>query len=713
MKKGFLPPCVVFLGSFLLFGVQPMLGRTLLPSFGGSAAVWTVCLAAYQTLLLAGYYYAHRVAKFPARTQRRLHLALLAIAAAWVAVFALVRPSLGAFIGNGPAPALEVLFCVLVFVGLPYALLASGSTLVQAWMASGQEIPGGAEIPAREPGGGNQVSVYRLYAISNLGSFCGLLAYPFLLEPRVALSAQWWGFSAGLAVYLVLLAYAFPASSSCLPSEQESVFPSGVRPELRTQMLWLFLPGLSVFLLNAITAHLTMDVMPLPLLWVALLGVFLLSYVAGFSGTAERWLGACGFFAVACALAESLWLLPGPGGAGHFSWRLANGCALCLTCCAFLHGWLYRLRPASARQLTRYYLFNALGGACGGLLASLAAPLVFRTVNEFPLALLAFAATAMFLCFIPSPTGKRTALRWGCLVLAVGVAVSLVRGWLPLEREENVLVARGRGFFGTVSVLERPARVGDASGVLREFLHGTTVHGIQVRVPGLHRMPTAYFTPDAGGLAVIQHPKYKAGHPMRVGVLGLGIGVLAAYSRTDDYYRCYEISPEVLACATNDFTFLKDSPAHIELATGDARKVMEKERAAHEQRFDVLFVDAFTGDNLPAHLSTREAFQLYFDRLEPDGILAVNISNWHLDLTPLIKAVADRFRVPVVAIRQEDDMGRVRLGSAWAFFLPRPPAGFALPPGASRLDFSRVGAFALPTDEKGSFIGLVDWPWKK
>jgi hypothetical protein len=246
-------------------------------------------------------------------------------------------------------------------------------------------------------------------------------------------------------------------------------------------------------------------------------------------------------------------------------------------------------------------------------------------------------------------------------------------------------------------------------------MHGTTLHGIEAFFPDMKRKPTAYFTPDSGGVGVLQHPKYKSGKPMRVGLVGMGVGVICAYSRSNDVYRCYEISPEVARVATNAslFTFISGAPGRVEVVMGDARKELEKERNAKEAKFDVLVIDPFTGDNIPYHLSTREAYQLYFDRLEPDGILAINISNWHLDLTPLMKAVGETFGCPVVAMQQTADMGQLRMSSTWAFFVPRPDPRFSLPPGAAILDFREVNACALPTDEKGSFIGLINTPWTK
>ena len=701
-----LPALTVFLGSFLLFGVQPMLGRTLLPSFGGTAAVWTVCLAAYQTLLLVGYYYAHIVARCRMSTQRTLHLSLLGVAICWTGAFTVLRPLIKAYVGNSAQPALEVLFCVLLFAGLPYVLLSAGSSIVQAWLSRSAD--------ATSPNSGE--NVYRLYAVSNLGSFLGLLVYPFILEPYLALTTQWICLVLGLAAYATLIyRLSTRLSFGVLPDKglKALPLPQGVLPDKSrsTEWLWFLLPCLSVFLLNAVTTHLTLDVMPLPLLWVALLGFFLLSYVIGFSTRLSKWSHVYEVFTIACVFLAVATLRGKGASAGFFAANLTVGLGLCLTGCAFLHSWLFKLRP-STDQLTRYYLASAAGGALGGLLASLGAPMIFKSVAEYPLALLAIVCMAGYLRF---KFGEQAPVRW----LYVPLAILCIAGvgyktYLAEERGATVVV-RDRGFFGTVKVIQRNAMVGQAQGVVHDFLHGTTVHGIQLRVPGKERMTTAYYTVDSGGVGILQHPKYKRGEPMRVGLLGMGVGVVAGYCRSNDVYRCYEISEEVIRLATDAriYSFLADAPGKIEVVKGDGRKELERDRSLGLPKFDVLVVDAFTGDSQPYHVSTKEAFELYFSRLEPDGILAVNISNWNLDLTPLIKAVAEAFACPVVAIRQEDKLGQLRLSSMWAFFIPRPPKDFQLPPDASRLDFRQVDKFTLPTDEKGSFLKLINWPWKQ
>ena len=692
MKK-FHSLAVVFIGSFLLFGIQPMLGGTLLPAFGGSAAVWTVCLASYQTLLFIGYLYAHLISSRPFRIQRITHLILLGIATLWTVGFVFFQPHLRTLIGVDSTPALQVIFCVLLIAGLPYVLLSAGSTLVQVWVSQSGSV--------------STDGVYKLYAVSNLGSFAGLFAYPLIIEPFVSLEMQWLGFAVLMGAYTLLIARR-GAINPTKETPTDNCVADSSSPHPKTTFLWFFLPASSVFLLNSLTAHITLDIMPLPLLWAVLLALFLLSYVVGFSGMHSKWFLPLPFIAAGFALFSAV--MSKQSGEGTFVWNLFATLGLCFFGPLFLHHWLYQLRPQT-RHLTRYYLGNAGGGAIGGLSASLLAPHLFKTVAEYPISL--FILSIALLTYAINSLPRKKIL--GTCVLVVAAVSFLAAGfaWLP-RSDDRPVIYRDRGFFGTLRVTELKGNFRQGAGFVREFIHGNTVHGIQATMPSTRRMPTSYFTPDAGGIAVLQHPKYKQGEPMRVAVAGLGVGVLFAYSQEGDFYRGYEISPEVLNVATNPalFSFMEDSPAETDIVFGDARKALEEERAANKPRYDVIYVDAFSGDNLPRHLSTREAFQLYFDRLAPGGILAVNISNRYLDLTPLIKSVGMAFDCPVLAISQSEDLSKLRLGSIWAFFIKTPPAGFTIPQGASILDFNQVYDFTLPTDEKGSFISLIRWPWR-
>ena len=694
MKRNF-ARLTIFIGSFLIFCIQPMVGRTLLPVFGGTAAVWVVCLCAFQVFLLVGYWYADWLSGKGSSAKVKAHVGLLLVSMAWVFVVAFNRNSLLDGISGGLAgiPAVDVLICVSCLVGVPYVLLSSNASLVQHFA------------------GGD----YRLYAVSNAGSLLGLLAYPFLFEPHVSLTAQWTGFAVGIGAYAgLLLVFALMRGGDRAVARPSSSVGEGDHRSAGSAVLWMLIPAASCFLLNSLTTHVTLDVMPMPLIWTASLGLFLLSYIIGFSGVAERVIKPSAFLAAAFLLALC-WMNGKP--LAKLGLPVALGCygAFLLCACTFLHSWLYASRPSGDR-LTRYYLLQSVGGAVGGVVASLVFPIATKTIAEYPVALLVVGTMLVFGVF--ACAGRRRLLASAALLAAVSGGA-----WLYIAgsgRETRPVVYRGRGFFGTISVLEAKAKTSSGEGCIREFVHGTTVHGIQANLPGKNRMPTTYYTPDASGYAIVGHPKYRRGEPMRVNITGLGVGVLFCYGREGDYYRAYEISQDAMDVATNTnlITFVSDCPAKKELVLGDARKGLEAELAAGVEPYDVIVVDAFTGDNLPYHLSTKEAFDLYFKLLKPDGILCVNISNWHLTLEPFMKTIGEAYNVPLLGLRTSDNYAVLQFGAAIAFFCRKPDGLGPVPvnnPGkvwgnAKIIDFSRFKSMSeLPTDEKGSFISLVRW----
>ena len=694
-QSGLMSAAAIFSGSFLLFLIQPMLGRTLLPVFGGSAAVWSVCLAAYQVLLLAGYAYAHGLAAWPARTQRRAHLVSLGAAAVWAFAIAAARLPLKKVFGESAMPSLEVLFCVLVFVGLPYVLLAAGSTLVQAWAVAGVPAGGtGLRLQALEAR-----DVYRLYAVSNLGSLSGLLAYPFVLEPFVPLAAQWWGFAVCFVGYAAWVARVAGRAQE-VPDLPDA--PDGIAS--RTWLWWL-LPGVSAFLLNAVIAHLFTDVTPMPLVWVAMLAAFLMSYVVGFSRFAEALRGVwCGLSAAAlagAAAANGMW------GTGSFYPNAAAAAAVLFFAGAVLHGWLYAERPPTSR-LTRYYLAIAAGGAAGGLLSALAAPLVFNSVLEYPLVLCVCAVLVAWRAPKPAAVARSRFGVWA-FALCCGAA------WLALavataRHTTSRTVFRDRNFYGCLRVTQTFETFGKHGALPVHYLwYGQTTHGLQVRSPAFKGRGTSYYGQTGGGIAFSAHPKRRSGEGMRVGVVGLGAGCLACYGRPVDLFRFYEINPQVVKVATDPglFTYLPEAPMPIDLVPGDARRMLEKERDAGDPLYDLLVVDAYSGDAVPYHLATVEAFQLYFNRLAPDGMLAVHVSNWHIDMLPLCKAVARALGVSpygVVGIAENS----VTTGAMWVF-MTRKPMVYSYPGKASvrEVVWEKIRTVSAPTDEKGSLLPLL------
>ncbi|MEI7901257.1 MAG: fused MFS/spermidine synthase [bacterium] len=618
------------------------------------------------------------------------HLTLLGIAVAWAFLVAALRLPLKGLFGDFSAPSLEVIFCVLVFVGLPYVLLAAGSTWVQAWVAAGAGVPERGE--ARR-------GVYRLYAVSNLGSLLGLLAYPFVLEPFVPLTAQWYGFAVGLAGYTALV---------WMTGKPHSVIDNSVareRPNFRASFQWFLLPAVSACLLNAVIAHLFTDVTPMPLIWVGMLAAFLLSYVVGFSRFGENRRGAwCGLSALAlvgAAVTNGLW------GAGSFYPNVAAAVALIFCVGVLLHGWLYAERPDTL-HLTRFYLMIAAGGAAGGLLASIAAPWVFNRVLEYPLILLVCALLVAWR--VPKPAFVVRSRRGVWVYMACCGTAWLALASVTARHSQARVMFRARNFYGSLAVTQTMEAFGTQGMFPVYYLWcGQTTHGIQVRAPFYKGRGTAYYGQTGGGIALFAHPNYPAGRSMKVGVVGLGAGTLACYGRSCDLYRFYEINPQVIQVATDPrlFTYLPDAQTPIDLVPGDARRMLEKERAAGDPLYDVLVIDAYSGDAVPYHLATLEAFRLYFERLAPGGILAVHVSNWHIDLLPLCKAVALELGVcPYGVVGVEEDS--VTSSAIWVF-MTRQPMDYRYP-GKSQVRevvWSQIRNVNTPTDEKGSLISLL------
>ncbi len=590
----FIPPAL--LGAALLFLVQPLVARALLPWFGGSAAVWTTCQLFFQVLLLGGYAWTHGlVARLSPARQRTLQLVLVLTALASLALTTLwwggpVVPSNSLRPGGEDAPIPRLLLTLLLSVGLPYFALATTGPLVQAWAAR------------VEPGG----AVYRLYAASNLGSLAGLLVYPFAMEPLLRLHVQGWWWLVGFIAWGLSLAFA----SRGLNGAAQALEPV-VERELKW-LRWLSLSAVPVVLLLAVTNHLTQEVAPIPFLWVLPLAAYLLSFVVTFES--ERWYRRAWAVPLLCALSLAV------AGLRSFEQELPLPVRVVL----FLgylfmvfvtaHGELAASRPP-ASHLTAFYAALATGGALGGVLVGLVAPLVFSQFYELELGYVT-ALVVLVLCM------GRQRLLWLTLGLVVAAAT------LGLVQKQRGVIAAQRDFFGVVRVVE----AGDEDDEATLMMHGRTVHGAQRKTEP--RAATTYYAPESGVGRLLLAPRET---PRRVGVIGLGIGTVATYGRPGDVYRFYEISPAVLTFAQGEhFSFLRDSKATIELALGDARTSLENEAP---QRFDVLVLDAFSSDSVPVHLLTQEALRLYASHLTQHGVLAMHLSNRSLDLVPVASRI--------------------------------------------------------------------------
>lgn len=657
----FLIALSLFLSSFLLFLVQPLIGKYILPWFGSSPAVWSASLLFFQVLLTGGYAYAYMLTGWLApRRQTWVHWFFLG-----VSVLPLL---LGAIFWNAPVlpgpawrpndvdyPIWDVIKVLLVAVGIPYFLLSTNSTLLQAWFS--------VLHPGHSP--------YRLYALSNLGSLLGLLCYPFLFEPLLSLPTQacWW--TLGYGFYFLsacVLTWRYMRSASAAPAQAISAFPSippaemdPAAPRWHIRLLWVLLPAISSLLLLATTNQITQEIAVIPFLWILPLMLYLLSFILCFES--DRWYGR-GRFTLVLFLAAAAYGLTLSGGAlVELKIQITAYCLLFFVCCMICHGELARLRPPP-RNLTSFYLTVSVGGALGGLFVNLAAPLLFTYYWELPVGLaLCLAVYLVMTLFLPQ---NRRRIATGRMAFAQAVALILVvfqvvRYGQAIEGDFQWL---GRNFYGVLRVKQFSlSKAGDQA---YELMHGITLHGLQFIDPSKNTLPTSYYWEGSGvGLSYTHHPNRDYG--LKVGVIGLGVGTLAVYGRAGDTIRFYEINPLVAELAQGEggyFTYLQDSAAQIEIILGDGRLSLERDlEQSGSQGFDLLVLDAFNSDSVPIHLLTRQAFTLYLQHLKPDGILAVHVSNRILDLEKVVYSMADEFglqMIPVLAGKDEPGLSTSR-----------------------------------------------------
>jgi SAM-dependent methyltransferase len=667
----------VFLSAFLLFQVQPLVAKIILPWFGGSAAVWTVCMLFFQLLLLLGYFYAHGSIRWltPSR-QRTVHWIVLAAA---VAVMPLA-PSGAWKPHGGEDPTLRILGLLAATIGLPYLLLSTTGPLAQAWFA--RERPG--------------VSPYRLFALSNLGSMLALVSYPLLVEPFAPIRIQTAAWSIGFVAFALLCAALAWRSAGAGARVEHEAFAGAAAPAAATMALWVALPACASVLLLAFTSHMSLNIAAIPLLWVLPLALYLLSFVLCFD--APRWyrrtvwlpLLAAGMTAVCYTLTAEhrnteVWVL--------IPLYSATLLAACMAC----HGELARNRP-HPRYLTAYYLLIAFGGALGGLLVGFLAPHVFSDLYELPLGIAALA----FLVPVALLVGRTAWRPRRPLVLGAAAAIAAVAlaVWLIDEygeSDENVRLTT-RNFYGVLKTRDS----GEGPFEERILTHGTIVHGRQFLASERRSWPTSYYGRDSGvGLAILRQGERG---PVRVGVVGLGAGTIASYGRAGDVYRFYDINPRVVELARAEFTYLADSRAAIETVLGDARLSLEREPG---QNFDVLALDAFSSDAIPVHLLTSEAFEVYLRHLRPEGILAVHVSNRYLDLVPVVQQAARRHALQARLVESDDNEEAGTYRSDWVL-LSRSAAAFAQAPladAAHEIDEDREAP--LWTDDYSNVLGLL------
>ncbi len=750
----------IFLSAFLLFQVELILSKYLLPWFGGSASVWTTSMLVFQTLLFAGYAYAHAVStRLLPKVQFRLHLLLIAASVASLVATGAAWPSPIAPGGswrplNAEQPVVHVIGLILASVGLPFFVLSSTGPLLQRWVT----------LESRK-------SPYRLYAISNLGSLLGLICYPVLIEPNFRLRVQCWWWSALYGVFGAGMVFcAFPLRKlSALPSLQsedvadETALSQTLSPWAR-YFFWLCLPGCATIAFLAITNMISQDIAPVPLLWVVPLCIYLVSFIICFGQ--PKWYKRPvfhGLYLISVLLMLSALL------SHATSFELAASALLLFAICMVCHGEMVRLKPP-AHHLTAFYLAISAGSALGGIFVGVIAPLLFSDFWEFEISLLGTGLLLTAVLLLDPASWFRSSRQWPVLamvaaiflvpylaslaqpgvadelralkyyVIATLVALPVVlavavfsRGHengkglvTPLVGASAVLVlfsycfirlavepagvklgnlgmqkilARSRNFYGVLKVAGSPQ--------VSLLTHGKAIHGFQWQSPAYRDVPTLSYVPNSGvGLAINENPK-RAGEsaaPMRMGLIGEGVGTLAAYGRPGDSIRFYELDPAVAEMSEGSsprFTFVTDSQAKVDVVVGDGRMSLEREYSlGRAQRFDLLVLDAFNGDSIPVHLLTREAFAVYLGHLAgAQAVIAIHTPAFTMDLTPVYRGLMKEFHLSASIVHVFDL--KSGLGSSWVL-MARDPAAL------NTVGLLRYGRPIVP-DEETSVLWTDDF----
>lgn len=626
----------LFLSAFLLFLVQPLIGKMILPWFGGSASVWTICMLFFQAILLIGYVYSHLIIKvLNPYKQSIMHLSLLIFSIAFLPITAseFWKPT------GSENPTLQILGLLLVSIGLPYFVLSTTGPLVQSWFA-------------REK---TNIVPYRLFALSNFGSMLALLAYPIVFEP--VLSTQWQSYCWSSAycffvVFCGVIAWRNRNRQAIAKLESENSLP----PKFKQIMTWVLLAACPSILMVADTSFLTENIAPIPLIWVAPLALYLLSFIICFEW--NGWYNRKLFLPLLVIALFILAYLPTMGLNElpvfiSMTINLLSFFIVCIVC----HGELAMQQPDS-QYLTIYYLMLAIGGVVGGFFVGVIAPYWFNENYELSVGII-LTGIVISKVFLYDIKLKNNLFK----ISFIGISTSFIIliSYIRINDHYDELSGSElsiRNFYGSLKVYLNE-KVG-----YRSMRHGQISHGRQNTDPNKLLEPTTYYIPESGVGKVILL-KESLTKSIKLGVVGLGVGTLAGYGRSADTIKFYEINPQVVKVAKEKFTFLSKSPAKIDLVLGDARLILENEIS---QQFDVLVIDAFSGDSVPIHLLTEEAFSQYFRHLKKDGILAIHITNRFLNLKPVVKTAADHYGKDIRMIEYTVPEGKEKelFRSQWA-----------------------------------------------
>lgn len=670
----------VFIAAFLVFQIQPILGKEMLPQFGGSASVWITSMMFFQTILFAAYCYALLLGRLPTPAiQMRVHLVSMVLA-----LLSLSGLNSDAISHSAAQyPVTEMVTLLWQKAGLPYVVLASSGVLLQRWLIHLQPS-------------GRWFEKY-WFAWSNSGALLALCSYPFVIEPFVSLDTQLSLWGLGFIFFFLILACGI-VWALCQPAVKKDRVHSGA---VSFSVYWILYPLAGVMVLLATTHMLTQNVPPVPLLWLAPLVLYLLTYILCFSGLncydREYFLPLLLF----CVVASSLMFLAG----SHFAikWQVSMYLFILFISCFVCHGELRLLAPASGTDHSLYYWSISLGGCLGGCCVALLAPMAFEQLLEYPIAILSVLVMLIWQLrqtrqLSPGKTGL-----W-CVLM-----VSLVSGFLFMNKlmvKDQVIAYRN--FYGVVSVRD----IEFQHGTERRLVDGTTVHGTQLLTEAIESVgetPVSrahYYRENAGIDVAFNFVQQQ--DSVSIGVVGLGAGVLASYGRLGDHFTFYEINPAVISLAHSHFSYLRHSPADIKVIQGDARMRLKEKTVSGDKYFDLLVIDAFSSDAIPVHLLTQEAFALYREHLKPEGVLAVHISSTYLDLNRVIKQHVSRMSMSATLYSMPGSAGN--FGSDWMVIAVPEVMARLKQPLYSKDELSRKLTNANPviwTDQHHSILALL------
>jgi len=683
----------IFLSAFLLFQVQPIISKTLLPWFGGTPAVWSTAMFFFEILLTGGYAYANWLIKN--KKQTFTYLLLLGLSVILMVYLAItwpspITPTAALKPLNNTSPVPYILFMLTISVGLPFFILSTTSPLMQAWFSN--------KNPGRSP--------YWLYALSNIGSMLGLLTYPLLIESLLILNRQGWLWTGGYLLFVLVAGcnaiLSLRRRQTPVQTEKSLESAEG-KPNKSFQTIWVLLSACASLLMLAVTNQITQEVAVIPFLWVLPLTIYLLSFALAFSS--KQWYHRR-IFTILLTLGTIGWFFLFFRPLTNIIVQIIIYNFLLFAATMICHGELYAMRP-HASQLTNFYLMVSIGGATGGFIVSLIAPFIFKGYWEL---YMGFAFVWVLLAIISyQRTGTRSAFLKNIMIGAMATIVSVFMVYNIIHTSTGNLYVT-RNFYGVVRIRQMEFEANKLKANV--LVHGSTIHGIQFLESDVRDTPTSYFSKGSGvGLAILNNPHYGAG--LRAGILGLGIGTLASYGQTGDMYRFYEINPVMVDLANGKggfFSYIKDSPADIAIVLGDARISLERElNTGVNNDFDILVLDTFNSDSIPVHLLNREAFDIYLKNLAPDGLIAAHISNEHLDLRPVFWRLAQYYNMDIALIQNSPNKeDPAAFNSIWVL-LTKNPALFDVPALASRLD--RMVGFStdirLWTDDYSNLIQIL------